>query len=226
MRVMMQRQVPMFAKVQETVEMSQVQYIDEAVYVPMAMQTPVLAIQTSQKTEKVSQVQYRDKVICVPVVLKRQESTIQTKGKMSNVIRTSCFDRDVDVVVVVQHQTPMNQKVQRKIKVLTSWSPSQSPPPTVSYACEHPVIIVQVCQSFFDTTLRGNCARPSGEHFGDACRFQPVSHKTSCCPQTSTTCANHNCVVTMAMDLITCDLGRGDNSRSPRSVTTIGERPC
>ena len=57
------------------------------------------------------------RVIDVPVVLKRQETTIQTKAKTLNVIRTSCFDRGVDALDAVQQQTPMNQKVQRKIKV-------------------------------------------------------------------------------------------------------------
>ena len=60
----------MIAKVQETAELPLVQYIDEAVDAPIALQTPVPAIQTSQKTEEMPQVQHRKKVIDVPVVLK------------------------------------------------------------------------------------------------------------------------------------------------------------
>ena len=76
-----------------------------------------------------------------------------------------------------------------------------------------PVILGHVSRSAVDTALRGACVRPSGEHFGTACRFhQPVAHKTSCCPWNSTTCANHNFVLTMVMDLSTCDLSRRINS--------------
>ena len=86
-----------------------------------------------------------------------------------------------------------------------------------SVACvAPPVILGHVCQSAVDTGLRGDRVRQSGENFGDARRFQPVAHKTSRCPWTSTTCANHNCVVPTFMDLITCDPSRRNSSRKTK----------
>ena len=94
------------------------QCIDEAVDVPIAMETLVPTNQTSQNAEEVQQVHYRDKVIDVPFVLKLQETIIQKKEqKRSNVIRTWCFDLVVEELVVVQEQALVNQKVQKKIEV-------------------------------------------------------------------------------------------------------------
>ena len=70
--VVLQRQKPVIQKVQKTVEVSQVQYVDKIVDVPVLAQRQVPVIQTVQKTVEVQRVQLLDRVVDVSVVLQRQ----------------------------------------------------------------------------------------------------------------------------------------------------------
>ena len=64
--------VPVIMKVQKTVEVPQVQYIDKIVDVPVVAQRHVLTSQSVQKTVEVSQVQFPDRVVGVLVMMQRQ----------------------------------------------------------------------------------------------------------------------------------------------------------
>merc|ERR1712066_778885 len=66
--VVKQRQVPSIQKIQKTVEVPQVQYVDRIVDVPVVKQRQVPAIQKLQKTVEVPQVQYIDRVVAAPAV--------------------------------------------------------------------------------------------------------------------------------------------------------------
>ena len=65
--IMMQRQVPAIQKIQKTVKVPQMQFIDK-VDVPVVMQRQVPTIQKVQKTVEVVEVQFIDRIIDVPPV--------------------------------------------------------------------------------------------------------------------------------------------------------------
>ena len=68
------RQVPMNQKVQKTVDVPQVQYMDKIVGVPSVMQRQVSSILIVQETVEVPQVQFPGRVVDAPVVMQRQVS--------------------------------------------------------------------------------------------------------------------------------------------------------
>ena len=95
----MQKQVPAIQKVQKTVEVPQVQYIDKVVDV--------------QKTVKVPQVQFLDKVVDIPNVRQRQVPTIQRLQKKVEASQVQFIDQGVDVPLVMQRKVHTIQKVRR-----------------------------------------------------------------------------------------------------------------
>ena len=64
-------------KVQKTVEILQVRYIDKTVDVPVVRQCQVLNIETVQKTVEVPQALFPDRVVDVPVVMQRQTPQVE-----------------------------------------------------------------------------------------------------------------------------------------------------
>ena len=67
-----------FEKVQETVEVPQVQNIDKSVDVPIALRHRVLTGQTVQTTIGVPHVQFFDRVVGIPVMMQRQAPFLLT----------------------------------------------------------------------------------------------------------------------------------------------------
>ena len=80
--VVLQRQVPMSLRVQKTVEVPQVRYIDEIVDEPVVVQGQVPTTQTVQKTVEASRVQFPDRVADVLVVSRRQVPGLLTQEEI------------------------------------------------------------------------------------------------------------------------------------------------
>ena len=74
-------------KVQKTVEVSQVQFIDKTIDVPVVRQRRVPTIQPVQKTVEKPQVQFPDRVADVPVVSRRQVPGPLIQEEIVEVIR-------------------------------------------------------------------------------------------------------------------------------------------
>ena len=74
--VVLQRQEAMIWEVQKTVEVPQVQRVDEINEVPVVVQCQVLTIRIVKKTAKARQVQFLDRMMDVPVVKQRHEERI------------------------------------------------------------------------------------------------------------------------------------------------------
>ena len=123
-----QRQAPTIQKERKTVEVSQVQYIDEIIkrveeilqvmtqemvvpvrrpypeYVDVPYANPI--VQTVEKTVEVPRVQYIDWIVDLPVVMQRQIPTIQAVQVTVEVTHVQFIDPAVDVPAVMQRQGP------------------------------------------------------------------------------------------------------------------------
>ena len=84
--VVLQRQVPMSLRVQKTVEVPQVRYIDEIVDEPVVMRGQVPTTQTVQKTVEASQVQFPDRVADVPVISRRHAPGLLIQEEIVEVV--------------------------------------------------------------------------------------------------------------------------------------------
>ena len=95
-------------KVQKTVEVPQVQYIDKIADAPVVMQGQVPTIQTVQKIVEVLQVQFIDRVLDVPVVTQRREIPSKPQGKIHERIVEEIIEVSVSrvmekIILVVKH---------------------------------------------------------------------------------------------------------------------------
>ena len=79
--------------VQQTVEVPQVQYIDKAVDVPVAVQRQVPSIETVQKTVEIPQTQHIDKVADVLVARPCQTLSVQRVQKTVEVPQIQFIDK-------------------------------------------------------------------------------------------------------------------------------------
>ena len=115
--VVLQRQGPAIQAVQQTVEVPQVQYIDNAVDVPVVVQRQVPSIETVQKTVEVPQTQHIDKVADVPVARPRQTLKIPKVQRTVETPRIQFMEKVVDVPVMAHSQTLSVQIVQKTVEV-------------------------------------------------------------------------------------------------------------
>ena len=144
MPVVVQRQV------QETVEVPQIPFIDEAVDVPVVVQRQLPVVQKVQKTVEVPQAQSTDKVMNAPVILQRHVPTFQVVQKTVEVPQIQFIDRMVDIPAVQQRQEPMEQTA-TKVNVLVNAShiaveTASQPFPTISAFAESSVMHQSVPQ--------------------------------------------------------------------------------
>ena len=128
-----QRQLPLFAITQKTVEVPQAQFQaqkapktvetprvrfnERVVDVPVVMPRQVPTIQRVQKVEEVPQVECSDMVVDVPVMMQRQVSTTQLVQKTREVSQTQHIDKIAEVPVMMQRQIPMSAKVQKTVEM-------------------------------------------------------------------------------------------------------------
>ena len=105
-------------KIEKTVEVPQVQFIDkDTVGVPVVFQRQVPVIQKEQRSVEVPQFLYIGRIVDVPVVLQREVPTNQRVQKTVEVLETQHLDEVLDVPVVMQLQIPLNQRVQRTVEI-------------------------------------------------------------------------------------------------------------
>ena len=76
-------------RIQETVEVPQIQFIDKTLDVPVVVQRQVPIVQKLQKTVEVPQTQFIDKVMDVPVHMQRQVPAIQVAQKTVKELRST-----------------------------------------------------------------------------------------------------------------------------------------
>ena len=70
--VMLQKQEPVINEMRKTVEVPQVQYVDEIINEPLVAQRQVPTLQAVENTEAVPQAQFLDRVMGVPVATRAQ----------------------------------------------------------------------------------------------------------------------------------------------------------
>ena len=105
----MQRQAPVIQKVPKTVEVPQLQHIDEISDEPIVAQRQVPVVQTVQKTVDVPQVQFSDRVADVPVVTQKHvpDPLIQ--------------EEIVEVILLTRVCDSSSRTVMRRFTWLTPW---------------------------------------------------------------------------------------------------------
>ena len=81
--------IDVVAQIHETDEVLQIQFIDEAVDVPVIVQRQVPTVQKVQKTLEASQAQSTDKVMNAPVIMQRQVPAIQVAKKTVKELRST-----------------------------------------------------------------------------------------------------------------------------------------
>ena len=123
--VVMQRTVPTDDAVQKTMDVPQIQHIENIVNVPVVSQRQALTIQT--ETVDVPQNQFLHRVVDVPVVTQQRDvpvlcvmtpEVVRQLSDVPAVPRAQLLDRVDDVPVSRQRQTPMIQRVQKTVEVL------------------------------------------------------------------------------------------------------------
>ena len=122
--VVMQRTVPTVDAVQKTVEVPQIQHIENIVNVPVVSQRQALTIQTD--TVDVPRNQFLHRVVDVAVVTQQRDvpvpcvmtpEVVRQLSDVPAVPRAQLLDRVDDVPVSRQRQTPMIQIVQKTVEV-------------------------------------------------------------------------------------------------------------
>ena len=108
------------------VEVPQVQYIDKAVDVPVAVQRQVPGIETVQKTVEVPQTQHIDKVADVPVARPRQTLSVQRVQKTVEVPQIQFIDKLVDSHVNMRSVPEVEHVVPTPVTEHMASAPAQS----------------------------------------------------------------------------------------------------
>merc|ERR1711920_602016 len=95
--VVKQMQVPSVQKVQRTVEVPQVQYIDRVVDVPVVKQRQVPSIQKVQKPVTVPVIETVEKIVDVPVIKQVEIPQIQTIEKVVEIPQVQTVEKVVEI---------------------------------------------------------------------------------------------------------------------------------
>ena len=96
-------------KVQKTVDVPQVQYIDKIADAPVVMRGQVPTIQTVQKTVEVPQVQFIDRVVEVPVVTQRREIPSMPQEQIQEHIVEEIMSRVMEKIIFVVKHIPQER---------------------------------------------------------------------------------------------------------------------
>ena len=99
-------------QIQETVEVPQIQLIDEVVDVPVVVQRQVPTVEKVQKTVKVRQVQFIDKVVDAPVIVQRQVPAIQVAQKTVKDPQTQSIVKELRSKFEVGHTNKVHARNQ------------------------------------------------------------------------------------------------------------------
>ena len=105
MPVVVQRQIPVAQTVQETMEVSPLQFTDKVVDDPVVAQRQ-MSTEIVQKSIETHQLQDAAKVVDVPVVLVAQVSHVHVVAKTPEISQLQITDKVIDVSVVSAMQVP------------------------------------------------------------------------------------------------------------------------
>ena len=100
---------------QETVEVHQIQFIDNAVDVPVVMQRQVPIVQMVQKIVEVSQAQSIDMVLDLLVIMQRQVPAVQVVLKTVGVPQSQFIEKAMDLPSRQQRQVHMSRTAQKNM---------------------------------------------------------------------------------------------------------------
>ena len=105
MPFVVQRQIPVAQTVQETMEVSSLQFTDKVVDDPVVAQRQI-SMEIVQKSIETPQLQDAAKVVDVPVVLVAQVSHVHVVAKTPEIPQLQITDKVIDVPVVSAMQVP------------------------------------------------------------------------------------------------------------------------